>query len=94
MIAPLRRSLVVIAAGTLAMLATSCGSGGKTKCSDYLSMSGSDRQSAIVAMLQQRGTSNPSSIQVSIAEGSASAYCSLSSLGGNSSTTIDGIYGG
>jgi len=81
---------VLLVAGAIALLATSCGSalGGSTPCSAYLSMDRSDQRSTITTALQQWGVSNPSSEDVSASQRSASSYCSDPIPG---TDTIDGM---
>ena len=76
-VAPGRRPLSLLVAGTIALLATACGSGNgdKTLCSTYMSMDSSDQRSTITTMYQQDGDSNPTSDQVSEGQRSAADYC-------------------
>ena len=75
---PSWRASALLVAGTMALLATACGTGNgdKTLCSTYMSMDSTDQRSTITTMYQQDGESNPSSDAISEGQRSASVYCS------------------
>ena len=90
--APRRRPSALLVAGTMALLATACGTGNgdKTLCSTYVSMDSSDQRNTITTMYQQDGDSNPSSAEVSEGQRSASDYCANPYP---NIDTIDGMFG-
>lgn len=87
----LRRLVAAAGVGAAVAFAGGCGDelGPDTACSKFLTLSPSDQQTAIKALLDSKGQSQGTG-SVLIARGSALAFCNT--VGADK--TIEGIYGG